>query len=163
MGVMAYMLEFQDHDHEHCRDNLIEYADETCRARGVEFTKTRRKVLELLLEDHRPMGAYEILDKLAEQGMSSKPPVAYRALGFLVDHGFAHRIEKLNAYVACTYPGPNHSAAFLICGKCKTVAETDPFSIVNNVLAPNAISGFTPHSILVEVDGVCATCQEETS
>jgi Fur family zinc uptake transcriptional regulator len=51
------------------------------------------------------MGAYEVLDGLREAGFGSQPPVAYRALDFLVANGFAHKIERLNAFIACAHPG----------------------------------------------------------
>jgi Fur family zinc uptake transcriptional regulator len=154
------MHEFQDHDHARCRESLIEHADATCRARGIAFTETRRKVLEFLLEDHRPFGAYDILERLAQVGMSSKPPVAYRALGFLVENGFAHRLEKLNAYVACSHPKASHSAVFLICKACNTVAEIRPKIEIEQVIGKEAIAGFDPHETLIEVDGTCAACQK---
>ena len=80
-----------------------------CRRRGdlrpaprLRLTPARAFVLETLLESHRAMTAYEILDKLAAAGLGSQPPVAYRALDFLVANGFVHRIERLGAFAACT-------------------------------------------------------------
>ena len=58
-------------------------------------------VLEILLESHRAMGAYEVLERLAAEGFGKQPPVAYRALDFLVEHGLALRVRRLNAYAAC--------------------------------------------------------------
>jgi hypothetical protein len=59
--------------------------------------------------EHRALGAYAVLDQLREAGFGSQPPVAYRALDFLVAHGFAHKIERLNAFVACAHPGESHA------------------------------------------------------
>ena len=62
-------------------------------------------MLEALLESHRALTAYELLDQLAAAGLGSQPPVAYRALDFLVANGFVHRIERLGAFAACTEAG----------------------------------------------------------
>ncbi len=100
------------------------------------------------------MGAYDVLARLDAEGFGSKPPVAYRALGFLMDHGLAHRIERLNAFVACPHPdNGGHAPAFLICRNCETVAEV-----------PGALAtlpeGFRVERTTVEVEGLCATCAE---
>jgi hypothetical protein len=63
-------------------------------ARGVRLTPVRRRVLEILLEEHKAMGAYDVLTRLAAEGFGNQPPVAYRALEFLEDQGFAHRIRR---------------------------------------------------------------------
>jgi Fur family zinc uptake transcriptional regulator len=82
--------------------------DRRCAAEGLRLTPVRRKALELLLKEHRALGAYAILDRLRAAGFGSQPPVAYRALDFLTQHGFAHKIERLNAFIACAHPGESH-------------------------------------------------------
>jgi Fur family zinc uptake transcriptional regulator len=84
----------------------------------VALTPVRRRVLEILLAQHRALGAYDILDTLREEGLGSQPPVADRALDFLIKNGFAHKIERLNAFIACTHLGQSHTPAFLICWNC---------------------------------------------
>lgn len=147
-------LEFRRHDHAQCIASTLTQAEALCREQGLQFTPVRRRVLEILLEHHAALGAYEVLDRLAKEGLGSKPPVAYRALGFLVEHGFAHRVERLNAYVACAHPGDAHAPAFLICRGCGHVAEAE---------APEPIAGaagFAVESTVVEAQGLCPACQE---
>ena len=91
--------------------------------KGVRLTPVRRRVLEILLEEHRALGAYDVLQRLAAEGFGNQPPVAYRALDFLVEQGLAHRIRRLNAFTACMHPGEAHAPAFLICRACDAVAE----------------------------------------
>jgi Fur family transcriptional regulator, zinc uptake regulator len=79
------------------------------------MTPVRRRVLEILLEEHKALGAYDVLARLAQEGFGNQPPVAYRALEFLVEQGLAHRIQRLNAFTACVHPGEDHAPAFLIC------------------------------------------------
>ncbi len=42
-----------------------------------------------------------------------------------MEQGLAHRIERLNAYVACAHPGPVNDPAFMICRSCHKVAEAE--------------------------------------
>ena len=77
-------------------ENSIQQAEQYCQENGLNFTPVRRKVLEILLQKNTAIGAYEILDLLREAGFKNQPPVAYRALEFLVQNGFAHKIEQLN-------------------------------------------------------------------
>ena len=108
------------------------------------------------------MGAYEVLDVLREEGLGSQPPVAYRALEFLVLNGFAHRIERLNAFIACAHPGEDHAPAFLICRGCDSVAEA-PLEPTKGRLgkAANA-AGFVIERAVVEAIGLCPNCRKDT-
>ncbi len=72
------------------------------------------------------------------EGHAAKPLVAYRALDFLVSHGLAHRVERLNAFVACAHPGASHGAAFLICRGCDAVADIEG--------APEALASVAKHA-----------------
>ena len=102
---------FDRHDHRACVREAICAAEAACAAAGERLTPLRRRTLEILLESHSALGAYDVLARLEAEGFGSKPPVAYRALGFLVDNGFAHRIEGLSAYVACARPGAARTSA----------------------------------------------------
>lgn len=149
---------FHAHDHRACVATALAAADEACAARRVQFTAVRRRTLEILLEAHAAMGAYDVLARLDEDGFGSKPPVAYRALSFLVDQGFAHRIERLNAYIACMHPDTDHNPAFMICRGCGTVEETR--SLHQELSASAATTGFQIEQTVVEAEGLCPTCQD---
>ena len=103
------------------------------------------------------MGAYDVLERLSAEGLGSKPPVAYRALSFLVDQGFVHRIERLNAFIACAHPGAAHDPAFMICRACGTVAEAQ--SAGSSLSASAALSGFQIEQTVIEAEGLCPFCQ----
>ena len=151
---------FEPHDHTQCIASAMGAAEHLCDEQGLQLTKVRRRVLEILLEKHRAMGAYEVLDHLREEGLGSQPPVAYRALDFLVSNGLAHRIERLNAFIACSHPGARHSPAFLICRICDSVAEAsaDPASGMLGHAA--AETGFVIERAVVEAEGVCPNCKD---
>lgn len=102
-------------------------AETQCRARGARLTSGRRLALRILLEAGRPLGAYAVQSAMADLGRVATPAMVYRWMGFLIDEGLAHRLERLNAYVACAHPGRGHPSQFLICQDCGRVTEiTDP-------------------------------------
>jgi Fur family zinc uptake transcriptional regulator len=157
---MAMQQGFEPHDHGLCIADAMRSAEETCAARGLQFTPVRRRALEVLLEEHRALGAYEVLDRLREGGFGSQPPVAYRALDFLVGHGFAHRVERLNAFIACGRPGERHAPCFLICTACDTVVEAPGRAATAAVREAGAESGFAVERVAIEALGLCAACQQ---
>lgn len=153
------MIGFERHDHAHCIAAGVKTADAHCRKAGVQLTPVRRKVLEILLTEHRALGAYDILDVLARDGFASQPPTAYRALDFLVSHGFAHRIERLNAFVACAHPGSDHTPAFLVCRVCDAVAEASADATSGRLGKAAEDAGFTIERAVVEAVGICPNCE----
>lgn len=153
------LLGFSRHNHSVCVTEALAEAERVCTESKLRFTPVRRRALGILLESHSALGAYELLERLSAEGLGSKPPIAYRALAFLVENGFAHRIEKLNAFVACAHPGAVHDPAFLICNDCGAVAET-PVSSATSKLAQTARkSGFHISHTIMEAEGQCPKCQ----
>lgn len=151
---------FQAHDHHHCISTAIAVAVKSCDDKGLRLTPVRRRTLEILLEAHEALGAYDVLARLDEDGFGSKPPVAYRALTFLVDAGLAHRIERLNAFVACTHsdkPADEHAPSFLICTACGTIAEGEAGTAMQQSAAA---AGFQIERTVLEATGICPSCQE---
>ncbi len=150
-------LGFSAHNHASCIATAMQSAVATCEKAGVQLTPVRRRTLEILLESHAAMGAYDVLARLDADGFGAKPPVAYRALGFLVDHGLAHRIERLNAFVACAHPGAHHAPAFMICRKCRKVAED--LDRPDRLQKGADASGFKIEQTVIEAEGLCPACQ----
>lgn len=149
---------FQTHDHADCIKTAVTAAEAHCAQKGLRFTPVRRKALEILLQEHRALGAYDMLDRLRDAGFGSQPPVAYRALEFLVAHGFAHKIEGLNAFVACAHPGANHSPAFMICRSCDSVAEAQAAPARGALGEAARATGFQIERTMVEAIGLCPSC-----
>lgn len=152
---------FDSHDHSACRTGGLETVEAQCAEQGLNLTPVRRRVLEILLEAHRALGAYDILDRLRAEGHGSQPPVAYRALEFLTAHGFAHKIERLNAFTACTHPGENHAPVFLICRVCNSVAEGMAEPARGNLGRVAAETGFKIERTVTEAEGICPNCQKK--
>lgn len=150
---------FAAHDHAHCAADALARAEVVTGARGARLTPVRRRVLEILLEEHRALGAYDVLARLAAEGFGNQPPVAYRALEFLVDQGLAHRIQRLNAFTACAHPGEIHAPAFLICSGCQTVAEAAAAPVRAALDAAAADLGFVIERSTIEALGLCPNCR----
>ncbi|WP_050528531.1 transcriptional repressor [Pseudorhodobacter aquimaris] len=152
---------FAKHDHAACVEGGLSAAETRCLDEGLRFTPVRRKVLEILLQEHRALGAYAVLDRLRDDGFGSQPPVAYRALDFLVTHGLAHKIERLNAFIACAHPDEVHAPAFMICRLCDSVAEAQSEPARSALAEAAKATGFKVERTVVEAEGVCPGCAQK--
>jgi Fur family transcriptional regulator, zinc uptake regulator len=137
-------------------------AEELCREHGVKLTPSRRLILEILAGEGRPLGAYDMIEKVAEATGKRPAPVSiYRALDFLLENGLVHRLASRNAYLAC---GHGHRAqdlvVFLICENCGTVVEATSEALRKDLAALAASTRFTPHSQVMEIAGRCRACGE---
>lgn len=150
------------HNHQACIHEALDTADAVCRERGLRLTPLRRRVLELVWQRHAPVGAYDLLDALRGDGRRADPPTVYRALEFLLENGFVHRIESLNAYVGCGEPGDAHSGQFLICGNCNRVAELEDPAISQLISEKAGDLGFRINQQTIEVTGLCGECRDQT-
>ena len=152
-----------DHDHERCTADALKHAETLCAERAQRLTPIRRQVLEVLLESHNPLGAYEIIDRAAASGARPAPITVYRALDFLRDNGLVHRIESRNAFVACVN---NHASGdlvvFLLCERCGAVGEAASAAVADQLKAAARSAGFTPKTPVIEITGVCTHCRQAT-
>jgi Fur family zinc uptake transcriptional regulator len=102
--------------------------------------------------------AYDLIANFGVDGPPAKPPTVYRALDFLEKQGFAHRIESLNAYVACRKEADGHAAAFLICDCCGATREIEPKASAE-IIAAGAAAGYALTAVTIEAHGLCADCR----
>ena len=132
-----------DHQHERPRD----------------LTRNQDLVLKTLNHADAPLSAYDILDRLRDDGLRA-PLQVYRALDKLIDQGLAHRLESLNAFVCCAHAhGHGHAATgFAICGRCGRVDEFSDEVVTDRLEAWASTHGFTPERTVIELRGVCETC-----
>ena len=156
-----HCLAFEHHDHRHCQHQLLSAARGLCESRHTRLTARRQQVLEILLQSHQPMGAYDILAQInkAEAEAQVAPPIVYRALDFLLEQGLIHRIECRNAFIGCVDPGHQGAAQFLICKGCEKVAELDKPATTLQSEASRV--GFVIDHSVVEITGFCADCQQK--
>lgn len=138
--------------------SLIDQAERQCLARGARFTPIRRRVLELIAASHGALKAYDLLDQLAKEHGAARPPTIYRALDFLIAQGLVHRIESLNAYLACHCPEHQHGFQLLICRGCGRVEEMHDDDLGSRLAASASAHGFTIERQTVELEGRCGEC-----
>jgi Fur family transcriptional regulator, zinc uptake regulator len=136
----------------------LDRAAGACAARGIQLTPLRRRVLELILEADGALTAYQLLDRLKETHRGAAPPTIYRALDFLLEHRFIHKVERLNAFIPCVESGHEHAAQFLICRQCGAVTEIEDEAAANALEHAAEREGFHPRSTVVEIEGTCAAC-----
>ncbi len=148
-----------DHPHANCLESALSKAETSCHRRGLRLTAIRRRVLELVWRNHEPVKAYDLLAVLKAEMKGAAPPTVYRALEFLQQQGFVHRIESLHAYVGCGEPGHQTAAQFLICADCGEVAELDDSEIGKLISDKAGQLGFTIKQQTIEVKGLCTSCK----
>jgi len=132
-----------------------------CRSRGARMTPLRQAVLTALWSADRPLGAYDLRDRLAEaSGRPVAAPSIYRILDFLCEQGVAARIESRNAYVACTRPEHEHACVFLVCESCGDATEIENPKVERLIDDDAKRLGFAINHRVVELSGLCAPCQQ---
>lgn len=152
---------YQDHDHTHCIKDALRLARQVCAEQGQRFTGLRQAVLELVWSCHKPLGAYEIIDLLAQrEGRRIMPPTVYRTLDFLVELGLVHKISSINAFIGCPFPEKRHNHAFLLCRQCRRTLECSTEKLSNAIQQLAAEHGFKPEAQNIELSGLCSRCQE---
>jgi Fur family transcriptional regulator, zinc uptake regulator len=138
-------------------------AEARCIERGQRLTAIRRRVLAALLDSHRALGAYDIIEQLSPSGLRLAPITTYRALEFLQENGLVHRIASRNAFIACVH---NHNAedpvVFMICEVCGVIGEASSAEVTATLAAAAQRAGFRPKSPVIEMTGICAHCMRKT-
>jgi Fur family transcriptional regulator, zinc uptake regulator len=140
--------------------SAVDAALALCRENRISLTPGRRRILEILAREGRPLGAYEMIDRVAEAtGKRPAPISVYRALDFLLETGLIHRLASRNAYLAC---GHGHAATepigFLICEMCGEVVEAASPAIRGILGALADEAKFSPRVQVMEVAGRCRAC-----
>jgi Fur family zinc uptake transcriptional regulator len=145
----------------------LDHAAALCERRGIRLTELRRIVLGLILDAEGPTGAYDLLERLRSHRGASAPPTVYRALDFLQEQGFVHRIERLSAFVGCIDAGAHegeghdhhHAAQFLICRTCGQATEIEDHGLAHALVHAAEAVGFKVAGATIEAEGTCAKCR----
>ncbi|WP_210397995.1 Fur family transcriptional regulator [Motiliproteus sediminis] len=149
-----------EHNHQRCIRTALATAERLCADRRCRLTPVRKRVLELVWQSHTPLGAYQILAQLGDEGFNSAPPTVYRALEFLQEQGLVHRIASLNAFTGCCAPDRQHHGYFLICRQCGRAHELEGQPLSQALREQAARQGFMVEAETVELTGLCPHCRE---
>lgn len=114
-------------------------------------------IVEALRVAGRPVSAYELIDQLRDKAVLA-PQTVYRALDRLIAGGAAHRLESLNAFVACSHLRHEGRAIFAICETCGTVNEFDEPKAVDSLAAWARSAKFSVREMTLELRGRCRSC-----
>ena len=125
----------------------------------TNLTKNQSLVFGVLSNAESPLSAYSILDILRDEGFKA-PLQVYRALNVLQKVGLIHRIECLNAFVACSQPdcGSHEHIAFAICEICEKVTEFSNDSVKSGLEFWAGTQKFQLQQTVIELRGKCQTC-----
>jgi len=137
---------------------LLARAEIRCRQQGASLTPIRREVLALLGREPNGMKAYDLLEQMRQTRPNAAPPTVYRALDFLIAQGLAHRIGRLNLFVACRHSSHPSPALFLLCPHCNAVSELQDPDVSSRLFASLQAAGYRLDSPEVEISAVCPRC-----
>ncbi len=149
--------------HVHHADDYVREVEKACAERGLRLTPLRADVLRLVADSKKPVKAYDLLDRIRESKAASAPPTVYRALDFLLGNGFIHKLESINAFVACHHPSVQHTVPFLICDNCHAAIEMEDERIGHLLDEKARALGFSPQAQTLEVHGLCANCRKKAA
>jgi Fur family zinc uptake transcriptional regulator len=135
------------------------------------LSENDQSVLSALDRSQKPLSAYDILDRARSDALKA-PVQVYRALEKLESRGLVHRIEALNAFVACSehddacrqheHSHPAHRPAFVVCRSCGSVREFEDEAL-REIAGRAAGPDFSIEAISVEVFGQCASCRASSA
>ncbi|WP_018692005.1 zinc uptake transcriptional repressor Zur [Algicola sagamiensis] len=139
-------------------NQLVSKAKALCDENGVRFTPIREKVFRLLATSKGSVGAYDLLEQLKLSEPAAKPATVYRALDFLSEQGFIHKIESTNTFWLCHHFGSEHHAQLLICDQCGQITELHSDLLHDEISERARSQGFQVKKQTVEVHGLCQEC-----
>lgn len=115
----------------------------------------------MLLASHRPVGAYDIIERLATGERRLAPISVYRVLDVLTSAGLIHRLESRNAFFACRAPHTHGGRPLvMLCEACDRVAEAPAGEALGAIARATARGGFTATDTVLEVRGTCEPCRK---
>jgi Fur family zinc uptake transcriptional regulator len=159
--TLANAAHDSDHDHAQCVAGAVARMEARCADKRLRLTPLRRNVMRTLAASHVPLGAYEIVERLGQDGENVPPMSVYRVLDFLVAEGLAHRIESRNAFLACGHAHEQGDVVvFLICEGCGLTKEVASHAVGRDLAWAARAVGFSPRQRVLEIAGMCARCQE---
>lgn len=121
--------------------------------------KVQAEVLAVLRGHRGALSAYDVLDRLRKSNPKIAPPTIYRALAALAKLRQVHRLESLNAFVACQCDLHQHDSILSICDVCGAIEESVSPDLLRSLSMITGKSGFTPMRHVIEVHGLCASCE----
>lgn len=137
--------------------DMLRHAERICHARGARFTRLRRLVLMLILQQARPLKAYDLLALLQAHRPGAAPPAVYQSIAFLQRQGFIRKLHSMRAYTGCLGEAAAHEgeSAVFICTRCRRTIELDQPSMAGLISLQAGRLGFAVQVGTIEIHGTC--------
>jgi Fur family zinc uptake transcriptional regulator len=150
----------EEHNHGLCVEEAMRRARRVCGEKAIKLTVLREAVLREIASSHRPVGVYDLIERIGGSGGRRLAPISvYRIIDVLLGAGLIHRVESLNAYFACNGAHGSHASPLvLFCQDCGRVAETEADSAWRAIAETTKAGRFVVKDTLIEVKGICADC-----
>lgn len=146
-------------NHKNCIDKALENAKIICENKNIRLTQLRMRVLEMIWEaGHKPVKAYDIINKMKGVDKACMPPTVYRALDFLMENNFVHKLNVDNSYIGCSEPRNCYHCYFVICNKCGEAKEFFNEKLSSLINFDMDEKKFKPSNIVFEIQGLCESC-----
>jgi len=140
----------------------IHKVEEICKSNKLGFTDIRKQVFEIIVKNNKPIKAYEILDKISNtNNKPSHPPTVYRAIDFLKENGFVHKLNSINSFVGCFHPKAHKECYFLICKKCNIYQECCDDNLKDRISKTAIHNNFVISNTTLEIEGHCLYCSQK--
>lgn len=139
-------------------EKRLKQAELQCGKLNIKLTPIRKSLLSLIYEYSQPLTAYELLNLYRKSNPKAQSMTIYRALDFLQNNHFIHRLESKNSYKACETPQEQHNAYFLICEKCMKTQEVQSQTFTHAVKKLETDNQFLLSKKQVELLGICKIC-----
>ncbi|TAN31138.1 MAG: transcriptional repressor [Castellaniella sp.] len=128
---------------------------------STTLTERQSIVLDALSHHAGPASAYALLEYLQGASGLKAPQQIYRVLDKLLELGLVHRIESLNAFVACDQPHHDHTRGLIllaICDQCGRVDESSDAAVERGLQRWASQHTFQMGGVSIEIHGTCGEC-----
>lgn len=123
----------------------------------TSLTARQKLIYDFLRQEKTAQSAYDILDAVRDHGIRA-PSQIYRELNKLLDGGFVHKVESLNAFIACRQNHDIGQSVVTICNSCGLVKEISAPDFSGYFDTFDNLDDFSPQEVTVEVKGSCSVC-----
>ena len=123
--------------------------------------ETQRQIIKILRDAGKHLSAYDITAAMSASNPKIAPTTIYRVLAVLVDKGLVHRLESTNSYMACKHEGRHDAAILSICHSCGEVEESNAPGLIDEIANAASEIGFAPSKHVLEMHGVCSSCEPQ--
>ena len=131
-----------------------------CIESNETLTPNRLLILEILLENDKPISAYDINSVIKSREKNLNISSVYRVIEFWVKLKVIHKISLLNKYMLCDNTDEKHTHITNICTSCLSVIESCNKSMGLDLIKSSKKLGVVlSPGINIEIPIICQSCQ----